>query len=116
MSKAQRYFITISDLSTARGDYPELSFDGVSPEHLAKDLEAALREPTLWERWRVMQDDPDEVDPQTAIVDPEATVTASLEAQRVEVIVTTSLSHSIVKHRLDLLVGRNWKLRDVSSV
>lgn len=116
MSKAQRYFITISDLGTSRGEYPELGFDGVSPEQLAKDLGAALREPGLWQRWRAMQEDPEEVDAQTGIVDPQATVSASLEAQRVEVIVTTTLPHSIVKHRLDLLIGRSWKLRDVSSV
>lgn len=115
MAKAQRFFITISDLSTARGSNPDLSFDGVSPEHLAKDLEAALRDPGLWQRWRAMQEDPDEVDPQTGAIDPEATVSATLESQRVEVIVTTNLPHAFVKHRLDLLIGRNWKLRDVSS-
>lgn len=115
MAKAQRYFITISDLSTARGNDPGLSFDGVSPEHLAKDLQSALRDPDLWQRWRATQEDPDEVDPGTGVVDPEAAVSASLESQRVEVIVTTTLPHALVRHRLDLLVGRNWKLRDVSS-
>ncbi|MGB0134929.1 hypothetical protein [Dokdonella sp.] len=114
MSKAQRYFITISDLATSRGELPALSFDGVSPEHLARDLEAALREPGLWQQWRDLQDDPDQVAPETGVVDPEATVTASLEAHRVEVIISTSLPHAIVKHRLNLLVGQNWKLRDVS--
>lgn len=116
MSKAQRYFITISDLAASRGVLPELSFDGASPEHLARDLEAALREPGLWQRWRNLQEDPDEVDPRTGVVDTEATVSASLESQRVEVIVTTNLPHALVKHRLDLMVGQNWKLRDVSSV
>ena len=115
MAKAQRYFITISDLSAARGDNLELSFDGVSPEHLAKDFEAALRDPGLWQRWSRLQDEPDEVDPSTGATDSAATVTASLEAQRVELIVTTNLPHAIVKHRLDLMIGRNWKLRDVSS-
>lgn len=115
MSKAQRYFITIADLATSRGAIPELSFDGVSPEHLAKDLETALRDQSLWQQWRNLQEDPDEVDPQTGVVDTEATVSASLQAQRVEVIITTNLPHAIVKHRLDLLVGQNWKLRDVSS-
>ena len=116
MSKAQRYFITISDLAASRGTIPELRFDGVSPEHLARELEGALREPSLWQKWRDLQDDPDEVDPGTGVVDPQSAVSASLEAQRVEVIVTTSLPHAIVKHRLDLLIGQNWKLRDVSSV
>jgi hypothetical protein len=115
MAKAQRYFITIEDLASSRGEFRETSFDGGSPEHLASVMQAALCDPGLAERWRSMQEDPDEVDPSTVAVDPAATVSASLKAQRSEMIVTTNLPHSIVKHRLDLLIGRNWKLRDVSS-
>lgn len=115
MSKPQRYFITIEELSAPRGDAGAQAFDGGSPEHLAQVLQAALREPNFWESWRAMQADPDEVDASTGATDPSATVTGSLEAQRSELIVTTSLPHAILKHRLDLLVGRHWKLRDVSS-
>lgn len=115
MAKAQRYFITIEDISSSRGDSSELSFDGDSPEHLAQKLEAALREPDFSARWRAMQEDPDEIDAATIAVDPAATVSGSLEAQRSELIVTTNLPHAIVKHRLDLLIGRHWKLRDVST-
>lgn len=116
MARAQRYFITVENVSASRGESPELSFDGGSPEHLASALQGALREPGLWERWRARQEDPDQVDPATGVTDPGATVTGSLESQRAEIIVTTTLPHAIVKHRLDLLIGRNWKLRDVSSV
>lgn len=115
MTKAQRYFITIEDLSNSRGDSSELSFDGGSPEHLAQVLEAALRETDFSTRWRAMQESPDEIDPAAIAVDPAATVSGSLGAQRSELIVTTSLPHAIVKHRLDLLIGRHWKLRDVST-
>ncbi len=115
MAKPQRYFITIEDVSASRGDSSELSFDGTSPEHLASTFEAILREPHFWGRWRAMQEDPDAIDPGTGAVDPAATVSGSLEAQRTELIVTTTLPHAIVKHRLDLLIGRHWKLRDVSS-
>lgn len=115
MAKAQRYFITIEDISSSRGDSGELSFDGDSPEHLARVLEAALREADFSARWRAMQESPDEVDPATIAVDPGATVSGSLESQRSEMIVTTNLPHAIVKHRLDLLIGRHWKLRDVST-
>ena len=38
MTQAQRYFITIADLSGARSDSSELGFDGGSPEHLARVL------------------------------------------------------------------------------
>ena len=115
MTQAQRYFITIADLSGARGDSSELGFDGGSPEHLARVLEAALRESDFSARWRAMQENPDDVDPATCAVDPGATVSGSLEAQRSELIVTTRLPHAILKHRLDLLICRNWKLRDIST-
>lgn len=115
MSSTQRYFVTIDNLSTARGENSALSFDGESPETLATVVQNALREPTLWERWRGMEEDPDEVDPLTGATDPGATVTANLAGEHTEVKITTSLPHALVKHRLDLLVGRNWKLRDVSA-
>lgn len=111
---AQHFFITIADLSRARGDTPELAFDGESPETLAAQLQSALRETTLWERWRGLQDEPDDVDPRSGATDPAATVTGSLAAHRSELQVTTTLPHAIVKHRLDLLIGPHWQLRDVS--
>ena len=115
MAKPQRFFITVDNVAESRGDAAELSFNGGSPEHLASVLQGALREPELWQRWRAMQEDPDEVDPATGVVDPTATVSGSLEANRAELIITTSLPHAIVKHRLEMLIGRHWKLRDVSS-
>lgn len=115
MASAQRYFVTIDSLSDARGDSPALSFTGDSPETLAIILQAALREPGLWERWRSAQDDPDTVDPSTGATDPAATVSGALSDLRGELKITTVLSHAIVKHRLDLLIGRHWKLRDVSA-
>ncbi|SFM99592.1 hypothetical protein [Dokdonella immobilis] len=115
MAKAQRFFITVDNVAESRGDIAALSFNGGSPEHLASVLQGVLREASLWERWRALQEDPDEVDPATGITDPTATVSGSLEANRAELVVTTTLPHAIVKHRLDLLIGRHWKLRDVSS-
>lgn len=115
MAAAQRYFITIDSLANARGSVPELSFTGDSPETLAATLQAALREPGLWERWRATQEEPDEVDPSTGATDPSATVSGALSDLRSELKVTTVLSHAILKHRLDLLIGRHWKLRDVSG-
>ena len=114
MAKAQRFFITIDDLAQARGAEPSLAFRGASPDTLAAELQAALREPRLWERWRALQDDPDDVDPLTGAVDAAATVSGDLASNRTELKVTTLLPHALLKHRLDLLVGAHWKLRDVS--
>lgn len=115
MRGAKRFLISISDISTSRGSIPELSFQGDSPQFLAEALERALREPQLWQHWRDMQEDPEAVDPGTGATDPQAEVRGSLHSGRSELVVVTALPHAIVKHRLDLLIGANWALRDVST-
>jgi hypothetical protein len=47
--------------------------------------------------------------------DPAATVTAKQSDLHVDLVVTTGLPHSLLKHRLSLLVGAHWTLRDVKS-
>ncbi|HSE13109.1 MAG TPA: hypothetical protein VLB69_10790 [Rudaea sp.] len=112
---AQRYYLGIEDLGGARGSTDSLSFQGDSPEALAAELQLALREPGLFERWRALQEDPDEVDPGLGVTDPEATVSARQSDLHVDVLVTTRLPHSILRHRLNLLIGAHWTLRDVKS-
>lgn len=115
MSNVQRYMFVIDDLPRARGESQELSFEGDSPETFAAMLQQALREPTLWQRWRAMQPDPDAIDPALGANDPNATVEAHQSDIHVSVEVRTSLPHSIIQHRLTLLVGHHWTLRDVSA-
>lgn len=115
MSSAQRFFLSIDDLSKARGESADLSFTGSAPESFATALTAALREPTLFQRWLGLQADPDEVDPDMGASDPNATVSAQLEDQRCRVEVVTKLSHAVLKHRLTLLVGHHWSLHDVAA-
>ena len=111
----QRYLFVLDDLPRARGESSELSFQGDSPESFAALLQQALREPTLWQRWLSMQPDPDAVDPALGASDPNATVEAHQSDIHVSVEVRTSLPHAILQHRLTLLVGRHWTLRDVSA-
>lgn len=113
MAAAQRFFITIGDLSQARGEHAQLSFDGISPDSFASTLQSALREPSLWQRWKALQPDPDAVDPTLGASDPVASVTAKQSNLHTDIEVVTNLPHAIVKHRLNLLAGRVWKLHDV---
>ena len=113
MSNTHRYYLSIGDLSKARGENAELSFHGVSPDSFAAALQAALREPTLWQRWRALQPDPDAVDPGLGASDSSATVTARQADLQTDIEVSTTLPHSILKHRLRLLAGNVWKLHDV---
>lgn len=115
MSAAQRFFLSIDDLSEARGESSDLSFTGTAPESFAVALSAALREPTLFQRWRGMQAEPDDVDPEMGISDPTATVKAELQDQHCRVEVVTTLPHAVLRHRLTLLVGHHWSLHDVTA-
>jgi len=115
MAASQRYYFSIDDIAHARGNIDALSFQGGSPEHFAAALQAALREPTLWSRWRAMQPDPDAVDEALGASDPQAQVTARQSDLHCDAEVVTSLPHAIIKHRLTLLVGNHWRLRDVKA-
>ena len=110
----QRFIFVIDDLARARGESQELSFQGDSPESFAELFQQALREPTLWRRWKTMQPDPDAVDPALGASDPNAVVEAHQSDIHVSVEVRTSLPHAILQHRLTLLFGKHWTLRDVS--
>jgi hypothetical protein len=111
----QRYYLSIDDLARARGQINELSYHGNSPESFAALLQSALREPTLWRRWKAMQPDPDAVDPALGASDPQAEVTAEQVDMHTDIVVTTDLAHAVLKHRLTLLVGAHWTLRDVKT-
>lgn len=111
----QRYYLSIENLAKARGQISDLSWQGNSPDSLATTLQAALREPSLWERWRAMQPDPDAIDPSLGASDPQAAVRAVQSNLHTDVEVTTSLPHSVLKHRLGLLIGAHWSLHDVQS-
>lgn len=112
---SQRYYLTIANLAKARGPDPDLSFQGSSPQGLATALQEALRQPVLFQRWKARQPDPDEVDRSLAPVDPDATVTARLDDLHTDVQVVTSLTHFVLRHRLFILIGPNWQLRDVAA-
>lgn len=111
----QSFHFGIADLAAARGKIDSLSFSGNSAESFAAQLQAALREPGLWERWCAMQPDPDAVDPSLGASDPQATVTAKQSDLHCEVQVKTVLPHAVLKHRLGLLIGSHWTLRDVHA-
>jgi len=112
---ATRYYLSLPDPKRARGDEAGLSFDAHGAEEFAAQLQEALRTRSLFERWRGMQDDPDEIDDSLAATDPQATVSGAQRDLRVELIATTTLPGGILKHRLRLLAGNAWELRDVTS-
>ncbi|RUL64416.1 hypothetical protein EKH79_10320 [Dyella dinghuensis] len=113
MTQRSHYFLQIQDLAHARGSQPELSYDGAGPGDFAAALQDALSTPSLFQRWRAMQPDPDQVDERLGVTDPSAKVSAKLVDLHTEVNVITDLPMSIVRQRLNWLIGMSWQLHDV---
>lgn len=112
---AVRYYISLPDPSRARGGDPAFSFDAHGAEEFATQLQNALRTSTLFDRWRDRQEEPDEVDPGLGVVDVGATVSGQQDDLRIMLVATSSIPGQVLKHRLRLLAGHGWELRDVSA-
>ena len=112
---AIRYHIALPDPSLARGSDPELAFRSHGADGLAQELQGALRGGGLFERWRGAQEDPDDVDPALGATDPEATVRGEQHDLHIDLIAVTSIPGGVLRHRLRLLAGNAWELRDVSA-
>ncbi|MBB5207407.1 hypothetical protein [Chiayiivirga flava] len=112
---AQRYHLTLPDPAAARGSDAGLSFRSNGADGFAAELQDALRSTALFERWRNQQDDPDGVDEAMGATDPSATVTGEQRDLKIDLIATTTLSGNILKHRLRMLAGSAWQLKDVSA-
>lgn len=111
---ATRYHITLPDAARAR-DAGEFAFRSQGAEGLAAELQEALRTDALFQRWRATQEDPDAVDPALGATDPAAKVSGEQRDLRIDLVATTSLPGSVFKHRMRLLAGNHWELRDVAS-
>lgn len=110
-----RYFLTLPDPATARGSEPSLSFTAHSADGFAAELEAALRTPILFERWRNLQPEPDAIDATLGVVDAAAKVQGKQRSLSIDLEVDTCLPGPIVRTRLRWLAGSNWQLRDVRN-
>ncbi|MCR6663948.1 MAG: hypothetical protein NVV60_12575 [Luteimonas sp.] len=109
-----RYFISLPEpgkLSSAG----QFAFRSQGAEGIAAELQDALRGDGLFERWRATQEDPDAVDPALGATDPAAQVSGEQRDLRIDLTATTSLPGSVFKHRMRLLAGSGWELRDVAA-
>ena len=111
---AVRYYLSISDAG-ALAAAGEFAFRSRGAEGLAEELQATLRDDALFQRWRATQADPDGVDPGLGVTDPDATVRGEQHDLQIDLIATTSIPGVVLKHRLRLLAGGGWQLRDVTA-
>ena len=110
-----RYYLSLPNPERARGSDPSLAFTAVSAEGFAEQLQSALRGTGLYEQWRGKQADPDAVDPALGATDPNASVLGSQDDLHIDLVVTSNISGDVLKHRLRLLAGSGWELRDVTA-
>ena len=112
---AIRYHIALPDPQLARGSDPAFAFRSQGADGLARELQDALRGGELFERWRSAQEDPDQVDPALGATDPTATVHGEQHDLHIDLIAVSSIPGGVLRHRLRLLAGSAWELRDVSA-
>lgn len=110
-----RYYIRLPEPSAARGPVPALAFRAHGADAFADELQQALRSDSLFERWRGLQDDPDDVDPALGATDPAAAVSAAQEDLHIDLVVVTTLPSTVLRQRLQWLAGSGWQLRDVTA-
>jgi phosphoglycerate-specific signal transduction histidine kinase len=113
MTNRSRYYIQINDLAHARGPQEALSYDGAGPNDFAAALQEALRSPLLFQRWRATQPDPDAVDERLGVTDQLASVSAKVADLHTDVEVATDLPMSVLRQRMNWLIGACWQLHDV---
>lgn len=111
---AVRYYLSIPD-SGALAAAGEFAFRSRGGEGLAEELQAALRDDALFQRWRATQADPDAVDPALGATDPGASVRGEQHDLQIDLVAITSIPGAVLKHRLRLLAGSGWQLRDVAA-
>ncbi|AKC88322.1 hypothetical protein [Pseudoxanthomonas suwonensis] len=109
-----RYQIRLPDPAQARGSEPSLSFSAHGADAFAEQLQDALRTPALFERWRALQPEPDEVDPSLGATDPAASVSGEQRNLSIDLVALTTIPGDLLQHRLRLLAGNRWELRNVS--
>ncbi len=110
-----RYYLSVADLAQARGSDARFAWPGVDPQDFAATLQQSLRSDTLFSQWRQAQGDPDDVDETLALRDADAQVTAQVADLHTDVELVTDLPMRVVRHRLNLLIGPNWNLRDMRA-
>ncbi len=109
-----RYHIRLPDPARAR-DSGQYAFRSSGAEGIAAELEQALRGDALFERWRSAQEDPDAVDPALGATDPDAAVSGEQHDLHIDLTARTSLPGPVFKHRMRLLAGSAWEMRDVTA-
>lgn len=109
-----RYMIRLPDPERARAS-GEFAFRSQGAGGMAEELQDALRGDALFQRWCATQDNPDTIDPALGATDPAAVVEGRQQDLHIELVADTAIPGAVFKHRMRLLAGSAWELRDVRA-
>ena len=112
---ATRYYLSLPDPRRARGDDAAFAFDAQGADEFARQRSNSAPVRKASSSWRAAQEDPDGVDPALGATDPSAKVEGRQDDLHIDLIAVTSIPGSVLRHRLRLLAGTAWELRDVSA-
>lgn len=110
-----KFYITLPDPESARGDNPALSFTANGHDTFAEQLQHALSNRRFVEDWLagMDEDEADRVDPVLLAIDAKAKVSGKLHGLGFMLVADTVLNGTAFKHRMRLLAGSHWQLVDV---
>ncbi|WP_395769949.1 hypothetical protein [Arenimonas sp.] len=110
-----KFYITLPDPESARGDNPALSFTANGHDTFAEQLQHALSDRRFVENWLAGMDEDkaDQVDPALLAIDAKAKVSAKQHGLGFMLIADTVLNGAAFKHRMRQLAGTHWQLVDV---
>ena len=112
---ANRYYLSLRDPNKARGTNAAFSFSANGAAEFAARPQPARPGAALFLRWRDAEPEPEEGEGSLGAADPSATVSGEQSDLQIDLVAVTSLSGSVLKHRLTLLAGSGWELRDVTK-
>lgn len=107
------FTIALPDPPAAHGQDQSFCFHAHGPSAFAEQFQQALRDPAWFARWRAQQTHPDDIDPTLGLFDPSAQVQGYEQDTQIILSTVTSLPGKVIQHRLWLLAGHGWQLRDV---
>ncbi len=110
-----KFYISLPEPEHARGALPALSFSAHGADAFAEQLRHALADRAYPQAWLATldEDDAEHVDPALLAVDAEARVSGSQKGLAIELVADSRINGSAFKHRMRLLAGSHWQLRDV---
>ena len=110
-----KFYISLPDPKTARGENSRLSFSAHGAEEFAAQLQRALSNPDYIQSWLASLDAEDAkfVEAELLAIDANAKVTGEQHDLSFSLLANTSLNGAAFKHRMRLLAGSQWQLTDV---